>query len=212
MFSCICTFSSAHILLKVINSRKTYSGVIRLVIYWTELITQQALHGLLSSTIMPDGKLMRNFSITVKHIRAHWWWHARKSKWTGTLHYISFIPSSHEHKHTHIHLPLLQKADLFLPHLRSVLLSSAWIRALVWAITSSTGGEGPSIPPSICYSIPSSILGRVQAGESNAGGEGKSHHLLQLLRDHEENPPMTLKHLCKKQHLSFLYSHVETKK
>lgn len=61
------------------------------------------------------------------------------------------------------HLPLslsLTKADLSLPHLRSVLLCSALRGSgtLVQAKTSSAGGEGPSIPPSICYSIPGSIF------------------------------------------------------
>lgn len=103
---------------------------------------------------------------------------------------------------THTHTCLSPaKADLSLPHLCSALflLSSAWIRALVWAITSSTGGEGPSIPPSICYSIPPALfLAENEEVSQKRGGKRTSHHLCKLLRDHKENPAMISKRLSRK--------------
>lgn len=109
------------------------------------------------------------------------------------LQYTYFLSPSHTNTHTP--LPLSCKGWPFPPTapLCSVLFCSAWIRTLVWAITSSTGGEGPSIPPSMCYSIPGSILSRGQGDESNAGGKEQAITFQKLLQNHKENPAMISK-------------------
>ena len=149
-----------------INSLKTHSGVIRLPVSRAELIIQRTLNGLLSRTIMFDGELMRKFFNHCEAYKSLLWWHAhtreQASKHTPVFSFPFTQARTHTCKRTHTHLIHSCKGWPFLPtppHC-SVLLSSAWIRALVWAITSSTAGEGPSIPPqppplpSICYSIP----------------------------------------------------------
>lgn len=135
---------------------------------------------------MLDGKLMRNLSITVKHIRACWRWRAHTGRDKQAHSSVPFFPL-HTSTRAHTHLPLLQRLT-FPSHTSAVLHSSAWIRALVWTITSSTGGEGPSIPPSICYSTPGSILSREQGDESNTRRKRISQHLHKILCDHKENP------------------------
>ena len=169
-----------YILSMEIHSRKTHSGVMKVAVNWAELITHHALHGLLSRTIMFDGELMRHFSITVKRKRAHCWWHVHTHTGTneqGHSRTLIFL--------THTHTPGSCKRLTFPSH-TSALFSSAWIRALVWAKSSSTAGEGLSIPPSICYSNPTSILRAERGDESNTGRKRTSHHHHQLLCDPED--------------------------
>lgn len=154
----------------------------RVAITWAELIIHWALNSLLSRTITFDGKLMTDFPINVKRIRACWWWCTHRKRQASTLQCTYFLSPSH----THTPPASLSQRLTFPSHTSAVLHSSAWIRALVWAITSSTGGEGPSIPPSICYSIPGSMLGR-ERDESNTGWKRTSHHLHEILCDHKEN-------------------------
>lgn len=158
------TLSSAHIFLMKIKSWKTHSGVTGMAINWAELITQRALNGPLSWTIVFDSKLMRNFSITVRRIRACQWWHAHTG--TGEQAHSSVLVFFPFHTHTHLPLSCIGWPFPPTPPLCSILFCSAWIWALVWDITSSTRGEGPSIPPSICYSISSTILSRWWGEES----------------------------------------------
>lgn len=83
-------------------------------------------------------------------------------------------------KHTHTHTPASLLQSLTFPSHTSTLfcsvqLSSAWFRALVWAITSSTGGEGPSIPsfflllyPRLCLSMENEEVSQAQGGKEQA--------------------------------------------
>lgn len=98
----------------------SHSGVMRLAVDWAELIIHQALNGQLSWKIMFDGKLIRNFSITVKRMGACWWGCAHTG--TGKHSSILIFFLLHTHKHTHTSASLLQR--LTFPSHSSTLLCS----------------------------------------------------------------------------------------
>lgn len=147
----------------------------RMAINWAELITHRDLDGLLSATIMLDGELMRNFSITVKRMRACWWWRATHSSLL-----ILFMPLS-THTHTHRSLSVFCKGWPFLstPPLCSVLHSVDQGSCLAYKPPQLKVKDPHSLPLSATLS-PGSILGRERGRKK--GQNTASYHLQKLQR------------------------------
>lgn len=148
----------------------------RVAINWAELITHRALDGLLSPTIMLDGELMRNFSITVKRMRACWWWRANALQ--STYFIYAFI---HTHTHGSHSLSVFCKGWPFLPTppLCSVLLSVDQGSCLAYKPPQLKVKDPHSLPLSATLS-PGSILGRERRRKK--GRNTASYHLQKLQR------------------------------
>lgn len=145
-------------------------------INWAELITHRALDGLLSATIMLDGELMRNFSITVKRMRACWWWRATHSSLL-----ILFMPLS---THTQLSQPLCFLQRLTFPShtstvLCSVLHSVDQGSCLAYKPPQLKVKDPHSLPLSATLA-PGSILSRERGRKK--GWNTASYHLQKLQR------------------------------
>lgn len=134
---------------------------------------------------------MRNFSITVKHIRACWWWRAHTGRDKQAHSSVLFLPlhtSTRVRSLARAHTPAsLAKADLSLPHLCcSALLcvdqgSCLGYNQLNW--------RWRTLNPSLYVLLYPLLYSQQREGMSQTrGGKEQAIPFARVLCDHKENP------------------------